>query len=210
MTRLTLYFGVNYPFEYIFLFSIWQLSGEFICTSTNNIHNVCLFVKSRFTFYLFFSDCCFLLVLIMLPQKCTAFYSLLSYFLAGRVVSAFHGSCDPGGAPAQRSVSLLNVPPWTALYSGWASACLSLACMWGTRHVVGALILQFATTCEDSMPCRAVAIRRMKSDCPANQSLGDRNHRPYYRHVSWNFGLTWIWISIYLSIDRSFFFFFNR
>lgn len=61
----------------------------------------------------------------------TAFYSLLSYFLAGRVVSAFHGSCDPGGAPAQRSVCVLNVPPWTALYSGWASACLSLACMWG-------------------------------------------------------------------------------
>lgn len=65
-------------------------------------------------------------------------YFLLSYFLAGRVVSAFHGSCDPGGAPAQRSVSMLNVPPWTALYSGWASACLSLVSMWGTRHVVGA------------------------------------------------------------------------
>ncbi len=47
MTRLTLYFGVNYPFKYIFLFSIWQLSGEVLCTATNNIPNVCLFVKSR-------------------------------------------------------------------------------------------------------------------------------------------------------------------
>lgn len=128
----------------------------------------------------------------------TAFYSRLSYFLVGCVVSAFHGSCDPGGAPAQRSVSMLNVPSWTALYSGWASACLSLSCMWGTRHVVGALILQFATTCEDSMPCRAVVIRRMKSGCPANQSLeyGNSSHCSYYGHIKTSFVLSIYHLSI--------------
>lgn len=91
-------------------------------------------IDTHFKIYNFFLCWHFLLVFVRLPQistSCnTAFYSLLSYFLAGRVVSAFHGSCDPGGAPAQWSVCVLNVPPWTALYSGWASACLSLACMW--------------------------------------------------------------------------------